>query len=204
MALQLILASGSPRRRQLLAQLGTEFEVEVSDVPEDLLAGEAPEAYVKRIAKNKANAVYQTLGIDQQQQAVVLGGDTCVLLGKDILGKPNDRLDALAMLARLSGREHQVLSAVYIISPKGESFRLSQTSVRFRNLTLDECEAYWETGEPADKAGAYGIQGLAAVFVESISGSYSGVVGLPLAETYELLQWANIRTDLSISESGQK
>ena len=102
MALQLILASGSPRRRQLLAQLGAQFEVEVSDVPEDLLAGEAPEAYVKRIAKNKANAVYQTLGIDQQQQAVVLGGDTCVLLGKDILGKPNDRLDALAMLARLS------------------------------------------------------------------------------------------------------
>ena len=129
MALQLILASGSPRRRQLLAQLGAQFEVEVSDVPEDLLAGEAPEAYVKRIAKNKANAVYQTLGIDQQQQAVVLGGDTCVLLGKDILGKPNDRLDALAMLARLSGREHQVLSAVYIISPKGESFRLSQTNL---------------------------------------------------------------------------
>jgi septum formation protein len=200
MAMQLILASASPRRSELLTQLGVEFEIKASDIPEDLLADETPEDYVQRIAKRKANVVYQALNSDQKQRTVVLGGDTCVLLGKDIMGKPCDRLDALAMLARLSGREHRVLSAVYVISSEGENLRLSQTSVRFRNLTLGECEAYWKTGEPIDKAGAYGIQGLAAAFVESITGSYSGVVGLPLAETYDLLRWANISTSLTMPQ----
>ncbi len=201
MAMQLILASASPRRRELLTQLGVEFEIVASDIFEDVLACETAEDYVQRIAKLKANVVYQALSTDQKQRIAVLGGDTCVLFGKDIMGKPRDRLDALAMLACLSGREHRVLSAVYVISSEGEKLRLSQTTVRFRNLTLGECEAYWETGEPIDKAGAYGIQGLAAAFVESIAGSYSGVVGLPLVETYELLQWANISTGLAIPQS---
>lgn len=203
MTIQLILASASPRRSELLTQLGVEFEIEVSDVCEDLLDDEIAEDYVQRIARNKSEAIYQTLSDDHKKQVSVLGGDTCVVLGQDIMGKPLDRLDALAMLARLSGREHKVLSAVHVISPKGENCRLSQTSVCFRSLTLEECEAYWNTGEPADKAGAYGIQGLAAAFVESISGSYSGVVGLPLAETYQLLRWANIPTGLDMPQSSE-
>ena len=198
MATKLILASASSRRHKLLAQLGVDFSITASNISEDVLVGEAPRDYVERIAKSKANFVYRGMHSDQKRQTAVLGGDTSILLGDKIMGKPCDRLDALAMLASLSGREHHVLSAVYIISSLGENHRLSETRVRFRNLSKIECEAYWETGEPLDKAGSYGIQGLAAAFVESISGSYSGVVGLPLAETYDLLQWANINTGLHI------
>lgn len=191
---KLILASASPRRRELLAQLGVQFDVEVSNIPETIIAGEEPQAYVQRIAREKSASIYGSLDMEAQQQRVVLGGDTCVVLGEDIMGKPGDRFDALAMLARLSGREHSVYSAVAVVSAQGENTRLSETRVQFRTLTLQECEAYWDTGEPTDKAGAYGIQGLAAAFVESIAGSYSGVVGLPLAETYQLLKETNVST----------
>jgi septum formation protein len=121
-----------------------------------------------------------------------LAADTTVVLDDVIYGKPRDRADGVAMLARLSGRTHEVLTAVALADAHGVALRLSASAVRFRELTLEECAAYWETGEPCDKAGGYAVQGVAAVFIESLSGSYSGVMGLPLFETAELLRAAGI------------
>lgn len=180
------LASGSPRRRELLAQIGVPFVTLIASIDESALPGESAEGYVERLAREKALAGLAAL--DEPQQAVVLGADTAVVLDGHILGKPVDRAEALATLAALSGREHQVLTAVALASTTRVESRVVASRVRFRPLRTGEAEAYWASGEPRDKAGSYGIQGLAAVFVSQIEGSYSAVVGLPLCETAQLLR----------------
>ena len=185
----LYLASASPRRRLLLEQLGLRFETVAADVDETPLAGEAPTDYVLRLARAKAEAVAARLG---NPAAPVLAADTAVVLETAILGKPRDREDGLAMLARLSGRRHQVLSAVALWRAGRLETALSRSEVRFRGISFEEARSYWESGEPADKAGGYAIQGLGAVFVEHLEGSFSGVMGLPLFETVELLQKAGV------------
>ena len=184
------LASSSPRRRELLIQLGLQFVVISQDVPEHRLPGESPEDYVQRLALEKARAGFGHLADDILRP--VLGADTTVVVDDDILGKPSDKAAALAMLARLSGRSHRVLSAVAVVGRDNlgqnrETVCTSESRVTFRVITDEEREAYWVSGEPADKAGAYAIQGLAAVFIERLEGSYSGVMGLPLFETSKLL-----------------
>jgi len=181
----LYLASASPRRRELLAQIGVSFTTHVVPIDETPQPGEAPAAYVERLALAKAQAALGTL--DDRHDAVVLGSDTAVVLDGRILGKPVDREDALATLAALSGREHQVLTAIALVSDARAEARVVASTVRFKALDRTQLEAYWATGEPRDKAGSYGIQGLAAVFVSQMQGSYSAVVGLPLCETAELL-----------------
>lgn len=179
----LFLASGSPRRRELLAQIGVPFSTLTAPIDETPLPGEQPHAYVCRLATAKAAAGQAHAPLD----AVVLGADTAVILDERILGKPADGEDARAMLAALSGRAHRVLTAVAVQSASGAEVICVSSQVRFRHLSAQEIDAYWSSGEPADKAGGYAIQGLGAVFVEAIEGSYSGVVGLPLCETAALL-----------------
>jgi septum formation protein len=180
------LASGSPRRRELLAQLGISFELLVMDIDETLQAGEPADAYVCRMARDKARAAHGRL---PARRAPVLGADTTVVVDQHILGKPADQDAAAAMLRRLSGRDHDVLTAVAIVDgdEEHESVAVSRTVVTFRSLSDAEIDGYWVTGEPHDKAGGYAIQGLGAVFIEAIHGSYSGVMGLPLFETARLL-----------------
>ncbi len=190
---RLWLASASPRRAQLLASIGVDASLLAPpDIDEQPLAGEAPLAYVTRLAAAKARVGWARLSAEQRAQAAVLGADTAVVLGQRILGKPSDQADARAMLADLSGREHRVLSAVTVITAAGENSDVSDTLVRFATLSGADIDRYVATGEPMDKAGSYAVQGFAAVFVEQISGSYSGVVGLPLAETGRLLQQAGV------------
>ncbi|WP_313085600.1 Maf family protein [Pseudomonas sp.] len=181
----LFLASASPRRRELLTQIGVPFTllpVAIDEAPE---AAEAPEAYVQRLAREKALA-----GLAQATDATacVLGADTTVVLNGRILGKPADRADALAMLQALSGREHQVMTAVALADAHRCVVRLVTTRVRMRTIPVAQAEAYWASGEPQDKAGGYAIQGWGAVFVSAVEGSYSAVVGLPLCETAQLLE----------------
>lgn len=183
------LASASPRRRELLAQLHLRFEVVPAEVDETPHPGEAPVDYVQRLACAKAESAALRLGAPG---AKVLGADTAVVLDGTILGKPTSRDDGLAMLARLSGRSHQVLSGVALWDRGGLRVALSESRVTFRPIPAAEAAAYWDTGEPKDKAGGYGIQGLGAAFVERLEGSYSGVVGLPLSETVELLRRAGV------------
>jgi septum formation protein len=177
----LILASRSPRRRELLAQIGLSVRILSADVDETPRAGEAPRDYVARVALAKARAV-RALAHD----GPVLAADTAVICDDQILGKPRDAADAARMLALLSDREHWVLSAVALLGGR-EQAALSETRVRFRPIAPAEAEAYWATGEPADKAGGYAVQGLGALFVTRLEGSWSGVVGLPLYETAQLL-----------------
>ena len=179
------LASRSPRRRELLHQIGVAFEVLDPEVDESAGAGETAEALVQRLATAKAETGRGL--ISDGDGRPVLGADTIVVLDDAILGKPRDRGQACELLARLSGRCHRVLSAVALASAAGTALRLSESRVCFRTLSRREIEAYAATGEPLDKAGAYGIQGRAAAFVSELRGSYSGVVGLPLYETAELL-----------------
>jgi septum formation protein len=182
---QLYLASSSPRRRELLSQIGVSFRTVTPDIPEQVLPEESPEAYVRRLALEKAAAGL----LLADGPAIIIGSDTSVVLDDDILGKPCDKADGLAMLARLSGRSHRVLTAVALMDDGGrKASRLSVSEVVFSNLSTAQCQAYWDTGEPSDKAGGYAIQGRAAAFIEHLSGSYSGVMGLPLFETAELLQ----------------
>lgn len=183
----LYLASTSPRRRELLQQLGLEFSVLKIDVDETRREGESPEQYVARLAEEKARA-----GLAQvPAAAVVIAADTTVALGDAELGKPASEAEAFAMWRRLSGHEHRVLTGVAVAarSPAGEKILVDvvTTAVRFRDIAEQEMTAYWASGEPADKAGGYAIQGRGAVFVTGINGSYSNVVGLPLAETAALL-----------------
>ncbi len=182
------LASVSPRRRELLAQIGVPHSVSGAHIDETVHPGEPPRDYVMRMARQKAVTVRE-----KGTALPVLAADTTVVLDSVIYGKPRDRSDAIEMLTRLSGRVHEVMTAVALAEAHAVTLRLSVSSVRFRALTLEECAAYWETGESSDKAGGYGIQGAAATFIESLSGSYSGVMGLPLFETAELLRAAGIR-----------
>lgn len=182
---QLYLASASPRRRELLTLLGLRFERLDAPVDETPLPGETPSDYVRRLALAKARAGLALLA--GRTEVPVLGADTTVVLDGEMLGKPRDRDDGLAMLARLSGREHRVLSGVAMVRGSHEQVRVQISRVQFRELDETERAAYWATGEPVDKAGAYGIQGLGAIFVSELHGSHSGVMGLPLCETAELL-----------------
>jgi septum formation protein len=239
----LCLASISPRRQELLAQIGVPHVVAGADIDETVLPGEGPHDYVARMAREKALAIWsrgpevapfgprskapqatfdnrtrrpevapfgprskapqatfdnRTRGPEvapfgpRSEALPVLAADTTVVLDDIIYGKPRDRSDGIAMLGELSGRTHEVLTAVALADERGVALRLSASAVRFRKLTLEECAAYWETGEPSDKAGGYAIQGFGAVFIESLNGSYSGVMGLPLFETAELLRAAGV------------
>lgn len=179
----LYLASGSPRRRELLTQIGVPFSVVSAPIDETPLPDESAPAYVERLARAKAAAGLASLA----GPAVVLGADTAVVLDGRILGKPENRKDALAMLADLSGREHQVLTAVALDDGQRVHSLCVTSKVSFRAISADEAQRYWASGEPADKAGSYAIQGLGAVFVTGLVGSYSAVVGLPLSETADLL-----------------
>jgi septum formation protein len=184
------LASGSPRRRELLRQIGVEFRTISAAVDESVQSGETPPAYVARIAAAKAEAGWRARPAGAQ--ALVLSADTAVVLDTEILGKPRDRSDALRMLLNLSGRTHEVLTAVALRSAAGIESRISRSLVTFRDIQSAEAGAYWDTGEPCDKAGGYAIQGAAAVFIVELRGSYSGVMGLPLFETSELLSSCGI------------
>ncbi|MEA3243612.1 MAG: Maf family protein [Pseudomonadota bacterium] len=180
----IILASGSPRRQALLQQIGVRFRQQVADVDETPLDNESAQDYVVRLAVAKACAVRQQSGADK---APVLGADTAVVVDGRLLGKPADLAHARDMLQLLSGRRHQVLSAVALVQDR-QAVAASASSVWFRALSEKDIEDYWKTGEPRDKAGAYGIQGIGAIFIERLEGSYSGVMGLPLYETAQLLQ----------------
>lgn len=189
----LVLASASPRRQELLTQIGVRFEVRVPDIDEQRRPGEMPEPYVCRLAEEKSRA---GMALAPQSVVPVLGADTIVVCEGEILGKPVDRDDAIAMLELLSGREHTVLTAVCISNSTRSELLLAPSRVRFRSLDTNDLLAYWDSGEPVGKAGAYAIQGLAAMFVEYLEGSYSGVMGLPLYETAQLLQEFDVATGL--------
>ncbi|MDE2447617.1 MAG: septum formation inhibitor Maf [Gammaproteobacteria bacterium] len=183
----LCLASMSPRRRELLAQIGVPHSVVAAHVDESVRPAEPPAEYVARLARLKAATVRQ-----RGEVLPVLAADTTVVLEGSVYGKPADRAEGLAMLAAFAGRTHQVLTAVALATERSVTLRVNCSSVRFRDIERAEMEAYWETGEPRDKAGGYAIQGYGAVFIEALSGSYSGVMGLPLLETAELLRDAGI------------
>jgi septum formation protein len=194
----LYLASQSPRRRQLLEQIGVEFTAIELNVPEVRAADESPKSYVSRVAHEKAKAGLATLsGVGD---AIVLGADTEVILDGDVFGKPSDAADAATMLRRLSDRSHLVLSAVWCVSVHREEFALNVSEVTFEKLSGASIDAYVASGEPMGRAGAYAIQGRAATFISRLSGSYSGVMGLPLFETAQLLRRFGTCRDYSKSE----
>lgn len=182
------LASGSPRRRELLAQIGIPFERIVSEVDETPFDGEGAHAYVERLARAKAAAGVTVARAAGQPARLVLAADTTVALDDRILGKPLDAADARAMLASLSGRMHEVLTGVAVSDGERVEVAVSTSSVRFRSLAAHEIDAYVATGEPMDKAGSYGAQGMGAVLIDEVRGSFSGIVGLPLTETVDLLR----------------
>jgi len=181
----LVLASRSPRRRELLWQIGVPHQVAAADIDEQPLPGETPADCVQRLALAKARTVAPA-GLP------VLGADTAVVLDGQMLGKPADRAEGVAMLRRLSGRTHRVLTAVALVDGPGSRLAVSASEVEFRVLAEAECQRYWDSGEPRDKAGGYAIQGLGAVFISALRGSYSGVMGLPLFETAALLAAAGV------------
>jgi septum formation protein len=198
----LVLASASPRRRELLAQVGYRFEVYPAHIPEDPLPGEDPIVYVTRLAREKAEAVYRELsaaqagkerlrpipGFDGQSPLAVLGADTTVTLDNAILGKPEDAADAARILRLLSGRTHRVITGVALVTAKGVEVAAEATAVRFLTLSEAEIAGYIASGEPMDKAGAYAIQGRAARWIPRIEGCYFNVMGLPLALVCSLLE----------------
>jgi len=179
------LASASPRRSALLHQIGVAHAVHPVAVDEAQLGGEAPRAYVMRLAQLKAQTLWER--VRGAQRCAVLGSDTAVAIDGEILGKPRDEADCRRILQHLSGRTHEVLTAVALCHAGGQDCALSVSEVTFRALETREIAAYWRSGEPADKAGAYAVQGLAAAFIVRIAGSYSGIMGLPLYETAGLL-----------------
>ncbi|VAW88775.1 Septum formation protein Maf [hydrothermal vent metagenome] len=187
----LLLASRSPRRAELLKQIGVDFEVRVADVVELRAEGETPENFVLRLAREKACCVWEQAQAETRSVAV-LGADTIVTLHGEVYGKPLDYDDALSMWAKLSGATHDVYTAVTLCYDNEIHVALSKNKVSFRTLSLPEQKAYWRSGEPCDKAGGYAIQGLGAIFVKRLEGSFSGVMGLPLYETASLLTQINV------------
>lgn len=186
---ELILASASPRRRALLEQIGVPHRVVPADICEAVIPGESPQTYTQRLALEKARQAAVGLAAD----SVILAADTTVALDGLLLGKPDNEAEAVAMLMALSGRTHQVMTGVAVISSQGEEVICVASDVSFAPLDVAQCHTYWQTGEPRDKAGAYAIQGLGSVFVTRLNGSYSNVVGLPLHETATLLQRHGVR-----------
>lgn len=193
---RIYLASQSPRRRELLTQIGVRFDLLLfrgdsrvdAETCEDALPGELPDAYVQRVAAAKARHGMNLLALRRLPSRPVLAADTTLDIDGEIVGKPRDNPEATAILERLSGRTHRVLTAIAVANQVRLEMRLSVSEVRFRVLNEDEIQRYVASGEPRDKAGAYGIQGRAALFVEEIRGSHSGIVGLPLCETALLLR----------------
>jgi len=190
---RLVLASASPRRAEILRAVGWGFDVMAADVDESSRAGEAPHAYVERLAKTKAAAIAASIAIDDTAARIVLGADTTVVVDGEIFGKPRDAEDARAMLARLQNRWHEVLTGVALLSIEAGKTRRAVvahevTRVRFGSMSGSEIEAYVASGEPMDKAGAYAVQGGAALFIERIEGDYWNVVGLPVRLVYRLAQ----------------
>ncbi|MFT7471337.1 MAG: septum formation protein [Kiritimatiellia bacterium] len=184
----IILASASARRQELLSQIGVRFTVRSQDIDESIRIGELANDYVIRMAQEKASSALRGLCVTKDSSdTLVLAADTSVVCDADVLGKPLDEADAVDMLRRLSGREHRVLSAVTLTTQDKQRTVLSESRVRFREISVAEAQQYYGSGEPLGKAGAYAIQGYAAVFVEQLIGSYSGVMGLPLFETAQLL-----------------
>jgi septum formation protein len=181
--MSLILASASPRRRELLETIGVAFSIDVADVDESRLAGEPPETFVERLALVKARTVLARRPTDR-----ILAADTAVVLGDVVFGKPADAADARRMLLALSGRAHRVLTGVALVDAGGEQSLVESTTVWFSELSGSELDTYIASGEPRDKAGAYGIQGLAARFIPRIEGSHANVVGLPVSTVWRLLQ----------------
>lgn len=182
------LASASPRRREILGSLGLRFSFAGVDVDEKRFDGEAADTMALRLAVTKAEAAEPAVGSD----TVILAADTVVTLGDAVFGKPVSRQDALDMLAELSGQSHTVVTAVAVLHRGEVRTTISESIVRFRVINPDEAAQYWQSGEPRDKAGAYAIQGKGGIFVESLSGSYSGVVGLPVFETVRMLSEAGV------------
>jgi septum formation protein len=179
----LVLASGSPRRKELLSQLSYPFTILVTDVEESRQPNEGPTEYVTRLSLDKARAA-----LVEKPEAIVIGSDTIVVCDQQVLEKPQDLAHAKQMLMMLSGREHQVMTAVSVITANKQETVVVSTDVWFKTLSENEVEQYWQSGEPCDKAGSYGIQGIGGRFVTRIEGSYHAVVGLPLFETDQLLQ----------------
>lgn len=200
-----VLASASPRRRELLEQIGVRYEIADHTVNEEARPGEPAPALVQRLALEKSLSVFSSNSHQsnaRHQPWPVLGADTIVVCDDHILGKPLDKADALRMWQLLSRREHRVYSAVALCDSQRQEVRMSTTTVTFRHLSAQDCERYWASGEPQGKAGAYAIQGLGALFVSAMTGSYTGVVGLPLFETAELLAIFGVRTGLSATAEG--
>ena len=193
----LILASASPRREKLLRQLGVNFVSEPQDIIEEKRIDESPEKFVKRMAEGKASSAF---GKRKEKDIVVVASDTSVVCDKRGLGKPKDKSDGIKMLLTLSNKTHRVLSAVTVANTLRYKSTVSETSVSFREISEIEAECYWDSGEPEGKAGGYAIQGCGAVFVQSINGSYSGVMGLPLFQTAQLLSEFGIHSWQSASE----
>ena len=183
MSAQIVLASASPRRCELLNQIGVRFEQQSAEVNETPRTKESAEEYVSRLALDKARAIWKCRGY---QGIAVLGADTSVVMDEQLFAKPQDFEDCRRMLRSLSGRKHQVLTAVALVRER-EAIRVSVSDVWFRRISDSEIDAYWRSGEPVDKAGSYAIQGIAGIFIKRLEGSYSGVMGLPLLETAQLL-----------------
>lgn len=188
------LASQSPRRRQLLEQIGVSYELLIASPDEDaealeaVMAGEAPLTYVKRVTQLKLEAAVSRMKHRSLPNAPILCADTTVALGREILGKPEDAKDSLRILKMLSGQTHRVLTAVAIASNRKRAICVSVSQVTFAPMKLAQIQSYIDSGEPMGKAGAYGVQGLAASYISQIKGSYSGIMGLPLFETAQLLR----------------
>jgi len=193
LAVQVILASQSPRRLELLRQIGVEPHVRPADIDESMIADETALDYVERMAAEKASVVVQAVTDDDAQHSVVLAADTIVVQGEHVLGKPKDKNDFERMMSLLSDTTHYVLTAVSCVTGRHQQNVVSKTEVKFGPIATALTDRYWASGEPVDKAGGYAIQGLGAVFVASINGSYSGVMGLPLFETSALLSDAYAR-----------
>lgn len=196
---RIVLASQSPRRAELLGRLGLEFEIRPAGVDETYIDHEMPADHAERLAREKAVAI-----AGSEPDALVIGSDTIVIIDSDVLGKPRDREEARSMLMRLSGREHEVYTAVAVVRGERIESALERVRVRFRRLDRTECEEYVATGEPMDKAGAYGIQGFGSALVESIEGDYFAVMGLPVVRTLELIRrhgWRYAFGALAHSES---
>lgn len=187
---QIILASASSRRQTLLKQIGVTFEVMTVDIDETPRKHELPHHYVKRLSEEKARTAFE----QSTKQRPVLGADTTVAINGMVLGKPQHQEEAIDMLMMLSGKTHQVMTAVTVLNQQCEQSIVNITEVTFANITRQQAHTYWQTGEPSDKAGAYAIQGLAAVWITNIKGSFSSVMGLPLYETAQLLRAFNIAT----------
>jgi septum formation protein len=192
MTTQIILASASPRRQELLKQIGVKYRPYAVDIDETPRPGELPLDYVQRMAAEKSAAAVERLG----NRIPILTADTIVVLGNTIMGKPKGKDDAIAMLRQLSGRCHQVYTAVFLRGGNQQNSLYSVTDVHFKALTEPEMDRYWQSGEPWGKAGSYAIQGIGALFINAIQGSFSGVVGLPLFETGQLLSQQGIKTSL--------